>query len=603
MTSGPLDPDTGDDSGFTAARTSGAEALRRIAREAAMFEWLVRLRWLAIGGVALVLAVSGPTLNVLPHGSTAALAAVLGGLATYNAALHLLGPDRGWPWLTRVTGQITVDCVALALLVHFAGGVENPFLPLFVLHVVNANIVLAPRAASQVLLLEIALVAAIVLGEGLGLTAHFCLRGDGGDCLGRTISLLSLAVLAGLALTLVTGAVFARHLTVRLQESERRLTVAFRDLSEEKQHLADTRALIDVERSRLQSVIDCMGDAVTFSDLDGRLRLANDRARQIPRTAGSIPDAWPVGTATRPGGPVRLPDASTLPQYDRGGRTYEATQAVVRDALGEAIGTVTVERDITDRLALERHLMQEERMSVVGKLAATVAHEINNPIGVVSLYAQHALAGVPPGSPIESHLQVIRRNADGCRKIIGDLLGLARTRHPRRTTVDLRDLCRDVAQAVEPMAARHAVRVIDESASPDPAPLWVEGDADELYQAVLNLAMNAIEACGDGDRVTLGACLRVEDGTATGVIEIADSGSGIPADQRAQIFQPFYSTKPTGTGLGLAVAENIVRGHGGRISVESAAPRGTVFGIHLPDAGRTSVARGAGEVPATDRGA
>lgn len=601
MISEPLDPPTGAGSGLDVLPASPIGGTpRRTARDAAMFEWLVRLRWLAIGGVAVVLAIGGPVLHVLPRGSAAALTAVLAALAAYNAALHLLGPDRGWTWLTRVAGQITVDCVALALLVHFAGGIENPFLPLFVLHVVNANIVLAPRAASQVLLLEIALVAAILLGEGTGLTTHYCLRGNGAGCLATPVSLLSIGVFGGLSLTLAASAFFARHLTFRLHESERRLSVAFRDLSAEQQHLAHTRTLIEVERSRLRSVIDCMGDAVTFSDVDGRLELANDRARQIQRTATAI-DRWPAEPEAARAGEPGLARASTLPQYDRDGRTYEATRAVVRDPEGEAIGTVTVERDITDRLALERQLMQEERMSVVGKLAATVAHEINNPIGVVSLYAQHALAGLPPGSAIESHLQVIRRNADGCRKIIGDLLRLARTRQPARTTVDLRDLCHEVAQAVTPMAAQNAVQLVDESASPDAAPLWIEGDAGEIYQAALNLAVNAIEACAAGDRVSLGTYMAVENGTASGVIEVADSGPGIPIDQREQIFHPFFSTKSEGTGLGLAIADTIVRSHGGRIGVEPAVPRGTVFRIHLPCAARQSAARnGGGGVQNTD---
>lgn len=563
---------------------------------------VIRLRWLAICGVAVVLAVSGPVLGVLPPGSAPTLWTVLAALTAYNTALGWLGPDRGWPWLTRLAGQIVVDCLALASLVHFAGGAENPFIGLFVLHVVNANIVLRPRAASQILLLAIGLTAVIVLGEGTGLIAHHCLRQDG-SCWGATLSVPSLAVLAATVLTLIASAFLARHLTARLQDSERRLTAAVHDLSHEKQHLAETQTLIDLERSRLQSVMDCIADAVTFSDLDGRLRLANQRAREIQRIAGPLADRVP----TNPEALSRLlgssgdgETASTLPRYERGGRTFEATLALVRDARGQPIGTVTVERDISDRLVLERHLMHEERMAVVGKLAATVAHEINNPIGVVSLYAQHALAQLPAGDPIRGHLDVIRRNAESCRKIIGNLLGLARTRQPEQRSVDLRDLCRDVVRSVEPMAAGHGVRLTDARAPGDAAPLWVQGDADQLYQAILNLAVNAIEACSDGDLVTLRSGTAIADGAASHVIEVRDSGPGVPTDQRERIFQPFYSTKPAGTGLGLAVADNIVKNHGGRITSESAVPHGMVFRIHLPPAARAPIATNDGDARAPD---
>src|SRR5574337_751282 len=122
---------------------SGAES------SGTVFWWLVRLRWLALAGVAAVLVLAGPVLDRVPAAS-----------APYNAALARLAPDRGPSWLTPFGVQITIDCVALAALAHFAGGVENPFLPLFVLHVVNANIVLDRRGAARVLGLAIGLVTA-----------------------------------------------------------------------------------------------------------------------------------------------------------------------------------------------------------------------------------------------------------------------------------------------------------------------------------------------------------------------------------------------------------------------------------------------------------
>ena len=547
----------------------------------AVFRWLVGLRWIAVLGVALVLGVTGPLLGLLPAGSVPALWTVLAGLALYNAALTLLGQSSALPWLTHFAGQIVADCLALAAFVHFSGGVENPFLSLFVLHIINANIVLRPRAASALSLVAVALALVVVVGEGAGWLTHHCLRENEAACVARSLSPWSLGVLGGLGLMLGSSSYIARYLTARLHDSEQRLASTVDDLSLEKERLAETRATVELERSRLQSIIDCMGDAVTFSDPEGRLLLSNDRAKEL-RRGGDDPFAPEALTAVFDS-VARGRDAVTQPAFERGGRSYEATCAVVRDPHEAPLGLVTVTRDITDRLALERHLMHDERMAVVGKIAAAVAHEINNPIGVVSLYAQHALAKLPPGSPIEKHLETIRRNAESCRKITGDLLQLARPRTPEHALVDLRLLCKDVAQSVEPVAAKYGVVVADESRA-NTAPLWAEGDAGQLRQAVLNLALNAIEASQEGDRVSIRA-YETQDRDATArVVEVSDTGSGIDPDQLAQIFQPFFTTKPTGTGLGLAVADNIVKGHNGRMTVESAENRGTTFRILLPSA-------------------
>ncbi|MCC6900916.1 MAG: hypothetical protein IT377_18205 [Polyangiaceae bacterium] len=556
----------------------------------AVFRWLVGLRWIAVFGVALVLGVTGPLLGLLPAGSSSALWTVLAGLALYNTALTLLGQSSGVPWLTHFAGQIVADCLALAAFVHFSGGVENPFLSLFVLHIINANIVLRPRPASALSLVAVALAMAVVIGEGSGWLPHYCLREAEADCIARSLSPWSLGVLGGLGLMLGSSSYIARYLTARLHDSEERLATTVDDLSLEKERLAETRATIELERSRLQAIIDCMGDAVTFSDPEGRLLLSNDRAKELRR--GGDDPFGPESLTAVFDSVAQGREAVTQPAFQRGGRSYEATCAVVRDHHEAPLGLVTVTRDITDRLALERHLMHDERMAVVGKIAAAVAHEINNPIGVVSLYAQHALAKLPPGSPIEKHLETIRRNAESCRKITGDLLQLARPRTPEHALVDLRLLCKDVAQSVEPVAAKYGVVVADESRA-NAAPLWAEGDAGQLRQAVLNLALNAIEASQEGDRVSLRAYETQDRDVTARVVEVSDTGSGIEPDQLAQIFQPFFTTKPAGTGLGLAVADNIVKGHNGRMTVDSEENRGTTFRILLPSAPARAMESGA----------
>lgn len=543
----------------------------------AVFWWLVRLRWMAVLGVVLVLGLTGPVLDVLPAGAARWLWTTAGGLLAYTAWLTVVGPHRGWRWLTRFTGQIAVDCVALATLVHFAGGIDNPFLPLFVLHVVNANIVLSRRAALGVLGFAIAVVTAVVLAEGTGLVEHHCLRLPSEFCAAGALDMRTLAVLGGLVLTLVTASLFTRVLTERLRAGRRRLSETVVELTAEKQRLAHTHAVIETERARWQAIIDCMGDAVIFLDPEGRPLFANQRARDLWRAGGSSSGLETLDEVLQ-----EIAVAGAPCTFERGGRLFEATRSCVQNAQRQTLGLVMVIRDATDRLAMERHLMHEEQMSVVGKLAATVAHEINNPIGVVSLYSQDALAKLSPDSPVYRHVETIRRSAERCRTIVGGLLKLARRPQPQHQRVDLHRLCREVIDVVQPLAAPGGVQVSSGRRAGE-SPLWAQVDAGMLHQALLNLAVNAIEASVEGGVVSIDAYEAGHGSARAHVIEVRDTGMGIAPADVAQVFQPFFTTKATGTGLGLSVAQDIVASHDGRIEMESVMGTGTTFRIVLSD--------------------
>jgi len=228
--------------------------------------------------------------------------------------------------------------------------------------------------------------------------------------------------------------------------------------------------------------------------------------------------------------------------------------------------------------ALKEHqerLLQSERLAVVGRLAAGVAHEINNPLGVILGYVKLLEKKAP--SEALADLAVIEDETQRAREIVRGLLDLARPERMAGERVDLREVCDEVAARLEESRAGSGVSLRIEGRAD------ATGDPRRLRQEVLNLVKNALEAAGPGGSVTLRA--RVEGGEA--VLDVCDSGAGVPASDQARIFEPFFTTKTGGTGLGLAVSRAIVQAHGGSISLASAPGGGAVATVRLPAAKET----------------
>lgn len=356
-------------------------------------------------------------------------------------------------------------------------------------------------------------------------------------------------------------------------------------LHDERDRLAHAKAELQGERESLQAIVDCMADAVVFVTPDGVVRLRNRAATKL----------WPEGFAMkgdlfachRPEKwdelrrRVSEPEGPELhPLLEAGGRTFEASYAPVRTRQGQLDGVVMVARDVTERIETQRWRMQEERMAVVGRLAAGLAHELNNPLASIALFARHALDRLEPGHALADHLGTVLRNADLCKKIVRDLLEYARQRPPSLRPVALEELLGNVVRTIEPQANAARVALVSE---PVPAGTpAVFGDADQLRQVLVNLGLNAIEAMPEGGRLVLRAGPG-DDGKVR--VDVEDTGPGIPLEEQERIFSAFHTTKPEGTGLGLTVVRDLVTLHGGKVSVRSAPGQGSTFGLELPAVG------------------
>jgi signal transduction histidine kinase len=218
----------------------------------------------------------------------------------------------------------------------------------------------------------------------------------------------------------------------------------------------------------------------------------------------------------------------------------------------------------------QERVVESEKLAGIGRLAAGVAHEINNPLGVILGYAR-ILRKKCEGDMAED-LSVVEEETLRAKEIVDGLLDLSRPLPAEAAPVDLRALSDEVVSRLADARLLDGVRVsVDGRAS---AP----GHADKLRQVLVNLVRNAAEAAGTGGRVVVQ--LAELDGAA--VVSVEDSGPGIPSERRDRLFEPFFTTKPRGTGLGLAVSRAIARAHGGDLAAEGAEAGGARFALSLP---------------------
>jgi two-component system, NtrC family, sensor kinase len=223
--------------------------------------------------------------------------------------------------------------------------------------------------------------------------------------------------------------------------------------------------------------------------------------------------------------------------------------------------------------ALKEHqdkLVQSEKLAGIGRLAAGVAHEINNPLAVILGYAR-LLRRKSEGAAAED-LQVIEEETLRAKLIVDGLLDLSRPMTIEPEPVDVRALCD------EAVARLRETRLLEGLAVSVSGGARIEGHPQKLRQVVLNLVKNAAEAAGAGGRIEV-----VVQGAAEGArVIVRDSGPGLSRDARAKLFEPFFTTKDTGTGLGLAVSQGIVHAHGGDIDAQSSPEGGAQFTVRLP---------------------
>jgi two-component system NtrC family sensor kinase len=254
------------------------------------------------------------------------------------------------------------------------------------------------------------------------------------------------------------------------------------------------------------------------------------------------------------------------------------------DNTGEVSHVITVGEEVTDQVEANRAIARAEKLAAVGRLAAGVVHEINNPLATISACAESLEARLHEGAfdgsaaleDLREYLGLIRSEAFRCKSITMGLLDFSRTRNSAHVTINLADVIRSAVRLLSHQKRGPFVEFKVEIAD-DLQP--VSGDPGQLQQAVIALATNALDAMGDNGVLTILGRNEYEKV----VVEVSDTGVGIPPENLPKIFEPFFTTKEIGrgTGLGLAVCYGILTEHGGTLDVQSNVGSGTTFTITL----------------------
>ncbi len=362
--------------------------------------------------------------------------------------------------------------------------------------------------------------------------------------------------------------------------------------------LRDRSNLRSRERIRglLFQILQSLEIGVVVLDTRGRLSLANESARRILPEIPADQSGREMREVFASRGALlkilrsAVEDASYSRELEHelavGTQSFPARISTLplRNAQGRTSGTLLLVEDVREVVLLERQMRTAERLSALGTLAAALAHEIRNPLEAMNLNLALLERNLdPPRDDTRRLTQILEKEISRLAGTLDDFLSFARPSGSAAEDVNLGEILRQIVDLLENQARAQSVSL---ELAVGEAGLLVPGSADQLKQAFLNLVINSLEAMPGGGRLSIvaenGSDQPGAGGVPVAVVKIRDTGEGIPQEQLGRLFDPYYTTRPGGTGLGLTIVHRVVQEHRGRVLVESVPGRGSTFTVELP---------------------
>jgi two-component system sensor histidine kinase PilS (NtrC family) len=534
-----------------------------------------RLWWLIGGraGAVILLLLIGVVFksSALGHGLVTSLSVVAPLIVTV-AGLTLLYSVARLLWknyLAQARLQLFADVLLVSWLVWTTGNVGSPYAALYVVIISIASLFVGPRGA---IITSVGSAAAFNACALLSLSGMgpFAAQGVNSESILNTIQFVGLSDVSFLVVGLL-----AAKLADRQARSDVQLAAATRSL-------ADLRALHE-------RIVESIRSGVITTDLQGRIFTFNAAAEEI--TGYKVADARGHDASIFFGDMTRqIADSMNAAATGKVSPRFQAdcltpnglalrlgfSIAPLSGESGETSGMVITFQDLTDIRALEETSRRQDRMAAVGRLAASIAHEIRNPLAAMRGSIQMLRSEMEGDTEQAQLMEIILRESDRLNKIVADYLNYARPRPAEMNNVDISALVADTFKLLRNSAELNVGHVLEEDLPNRPA--IVSGDPEQLKQVCWNIARNALKAMPNGGK--FGVSLANVDGNRLR-LSFSDTGCGMSPEQVERLFEPFTSTTG-GTGLGLSIVYQIIRDHSGTINVRSLQGEGTTITVELP---------------------
>jgi two-component system sensor histidine kinase PilS (NtrC family) len=529
-----------------------------------------KLWWLIFGRLAIAIILllariiwisdrsDGAWTEILP-----ALLIVCGLTLAYSLAHSI---SRTLPFQARL--QFAVDILLVSWLNWTTDVIHSPYIALYIVIIAASSLFLGPRD-SLITSLGCALAftaSALAVLAGYGTHPTQIVTEVGTSQTAQTIGLFDLAFL-------VVGLLSAR-LAERQSRSDVRLIAA-------TQSLANFRALHE-------RIVESIRSGVVTTDLEGRIYTFNAAAEEI--TGYKQKDVRGQDASIFFGEIKEIIGSSLDSHSTQASPRFEA-DCLTADGLrlrlgftisplfserGDTTGTVITFQDLTQIRALEETSRRQDRLAAIGRMAASIAHEIRNPLAAMRGSIQMLRADMPVDSSQTELMEIILRESDRLNRIISDFLSYARPRSIIQTSVNVGELLQQTFMLLRHSAEISQGHLIEEQLPSRPA--LVNADSEQLQQVFWNLSRNALQAMPSGGILSATVHENSDDRLR---ITFSDTGRGMAPEQVEHLFEPFSSTTG-GTGLGLSIVYQIIRDHGGTINVRSREGHGTTITIELP---------------------
>jgi two-component system sensor histidine kinase PilS (NtrC family) len=451
-------------------------------------------------------------------------------------------------------GQTAIDIVLAAVVVQLSGGVDSGFVFLYLVAILGAATMGDRQQTWSATGVCFLIYGTMSLLQATGVVQTMSTSGEVVRLTTEEFVLASARTSAGIA----GVGILSAYLNVQLWSSVHQV--------------GSLRALNE-------NIVRSLTSGLVTVDVDDRILFANPTARAIIGFSGDV-EGDPVDDLI-PGVAQHLADSGggnnrfelELRRHD--GRTMQLglNCAPLLDVDGRFLGHVLHFQDVTELHDLARRARRHERLAAIGGLAASVAHEVRNPLAAISGSAELLQTAVSTDDD-RKLLDVIKRESDRLEKTVSDLLAFTRPKKPEPMRVDLVSAVREILEAFGADPANEQLRLSLQGAKS----LSAEVDPSQFSQIVWNLLRNAAEATSQRGGIEV----RLAEANDDVVLTIKDDGPGIPPEERDRIFEPFFSTKAKGSGFGLALIHRIVQEHGGEISVHNEADGGACFTVRLP---------------------